>query len=88
MDPMNPFERKVVHDVVADAGLFSDSSGTGPGRHVVIYLDDEDDDFDEDFDESETPDTVESADDVDSSDEDVDSADDADSADSADSVDE
>ena len=29
MDPMNPFERKVVHDVVADAGLFSDSSGTG-----------------------------------------------------------
>nr|WP_240645748.1 R3H domain-containing nucleic acid-binding protein [Georgenia sp. SYP-B2076] len=34
--PMNPFERKVVHDVVADAGLVSDSEGVEPNRHVVI----------------------------------------------------
>nr|WP_245709003.1 R3H domain-containing nucleic acid-binding protein [Ruania alba] len=33
---MNPFERKVVHDVVADAGLVSDSEGTEPNRHVVV----------------------------------------------------
>ncbi|WP_122825333.1 protein jag [Georgenia faecalis] len=33
---MNPFERKVVHDVVARAGLVSDSEGTEPDRHVVI----------------------------------------------------
>ncbi|MDY5585568.1 MAG: R3H domain-containing nucleic acid-binding protein [Arcanobacterium sp.] len=39
--PMNPFERKVVHDVVAANGLSSDSSGIGPERHVVISLRDE-----------------------------------------------
>lgn len=38
LKPMNPFERKVVHDVVAAAGLFSDSSGVGPNRHVVVML--------------------------------------------------
>lgn len=37
MAPMNPFERKVVHDVVADAGLVSDSDGEEPKRHVVIH---------------------------------------------------
>lgn len=37
MDPMSPFERKVVHDVVADAGLRSESEGEGPNRHVVIH---------------------------------------------------
>ena len=36
LDPMNPFERKVVHDVVAEAGLVSDSDGVEPDRHVVI----------------------------------------------------
>ena len=36
--PMNPFERKIVHDVVADAGLFSESDGVEPRRHVVISL--------------------------------------------------
>jgi len=36
LDPMNPFERKVVHDVVAAAGLVSDSEGAGPTRHVVV----------------------------------------------------
>ena len=34
--PMNPFERKVVHDVVAEAGLVSDSDGVEPARHVVV----------------------------------------------------
>jgi spoIIIJ-associated protein len=33
---MNPFERKVVHDVVAAAGLLSDSEGAEPERRVVI----------------------------------------------------
>lgn len=37
LEPMNPFERKVVHDVVAEAGLVSDSDGVEPGRHVVIH---------------------------------------------------
>ena len=36
MDPMTPFERKVVHDVVAEAGLISESEGEEPGRYVVI----------------------------------------------------
>jgi len=39
---MNPFERKVVHDAVAAAGLASDSEGAGPARHVVIGLAEED----------------------------------------------
>lgn len=34
--PMNPFERKIVHDAVADAGLFSESEGEEPHRRVVI----------------------------------------------------
>ncbi len=33
---MNAFERKVVHDLVAEAGLKSGSEGTGSDRHVVI----------------------------------------------------
>ena len=33
---MNPFERKVVHDAVAAAGMSSDSDGVEPNRHVVI----------------------------------------------------
>lgn len=36
LEPMNPFERKVVHDVVAEAGLTSDSEGVEPMRHVVV----------------------------------------------------
>ncbi|MDR1806309.1 MAG: protein jag [Propionibacteriaceae bacterium] len=35
---MNPFERKIVHDVVAAAGLTSESEGEEPKRHVVIKL--------------------------------------------------
>ncbi|ADG76594.1 single-stranded nucleic acid binding R3H domain protein [Cellulomonas flavigena DSM 20109] len=37
LKPMNPFERKVVHDAVADAGLVSDSEGVEPERRVVIH---------------------------------------------------
>ncbi|NMR20427.1 R3H domain-containing nucleic acid-binding protein [Cellulomonas fimi] len=36
LEPMNPFERKVVHDAVAEAGLVSDSEGVEPARHVVV----------------------------------------------------
>jgi spoIIIJ-associated protein len=36
LDPMTPFERKVVHDAVAAAGLVSESEGVEPRRHVVI----------------------------------------------------
>ena len=36
MSPMNAFERKVVHDVVAEAGLVSESEGEDPDRRVVI----------------------------------------------------
>ena len=36
LDPMSPFERKVIHDAVADAGLRSESDGAGPSRHVVV----------------------------------------------------
>jgi len=34
--PMNPFERKIVHDVVAAAGLVSESEGEEPRRRVVV----------------------------------------------------
>lgn len=34
--PMTPFERKVVHDAVAAAGLVSESSGEEPNRYVVV----------------------------------------------------
>jgi len=34
--PMTAFERKVVHDVVAEAGLVSESEGQDPNRRVVI----------------------------------------------------
>jgi spoIIIJ-associated protein len=36
LDPMSPFERKVVHDAVAAAGLSSESEGVEPQRYVVI----------------------------------------------------
>jgi spoIIIJ-associated protein len=36
LDPMSPFERKVVHDAVAAAGLASESEGVEPRRRVVV----------------------------------------------------
>jgi spoIIIJ-associated protein len=37
LDPMSPFERKVVHDTVAAAGLRSESEGEEPNRCVIVY---------------------------------------------------
>jgi spoIIIJ-associated protein len=37
MEPMTPFERKIVHDAVAAKGLTSESEGEEPERRVVIY---------------------------------------------------
>ncbi len=36
LDPMPAFERKIAHDVVARAGLASESEGEDPARYVVI----------------------------------------------------
>lgn len=36
MAPMNAYERKIVHDEVAAAGLTSDSEGEPPQRRVVV----------------------------------------------------
>ena len=36
LEPMSPFERKVVHDEVARAGLASESEGVEPRRYVVV----------------------------------------------------
>ena len=36
LDPMSPFERKVVHDAIAAAGLNSESEGSEPRRFVVV----------------------------------------------------
>jgi spoIIIJ-associated protein len=36
LDPMSPFERKVIHDAVAAAGLKSESEGVEPRRYVVV----------------------------------------------------
>ncbi|HRV70088.1 MAG TPA: R3H domain-containing nucleic acid-binding protein [Marmoricola sp.] len=36
MKPMSAFERKVVHDVIAAAGLGSESEGAEPNRFVVV----------------------------------------------------
>lgn len=36
LSPMSAYERKQVHDLVAEAGLVSDSEGEGSRRHVVI----------------------------------------------------
>jgi spoIIIJ-associated protein len=37
LTPMTAFERKIVHDAVADAGLRSESEGEDPDRRVVVY---------------------------------------------------
>jgi len=36
LQPMTPFERKVIHDAVAAAGLRSESEGEEPDRRVVV----------------------------------------------------
>jgi spoIIIJ-associated protein len=37
LSAMTPFERKVVHDAVASAGLRSESEGEEPNRRVVVF---------------------------------------------------
>jgi spoIIIJ-associated protein len=34
---MSPFERKIIHDAVASAGLRSESEGEEPNRRVVVF---------------------------------------------------
>lgn len=36
MKPMSSYERKIVHDVVSEAGLVSESEGEGRNRHIVV----------------------------------------------------
>ena len=36
LKPMNPFERKIVHDAVAAAGAVSVSEGEEPNRRIVV----------------------------------------------------
>jgi spoIIIJ-associated protein len=36
LEAMTPFERKIVHDAVAAAGLVSESEGVEPRRYVVV----------------------------------------------------
>jgi spoIIIJ-associated protein len=37
LEVMTPFERKIIHDAVAAAGLRSESEGEEPERHVVVF---------------------------------------------------
>ena len=39
LEPMSAYERKIVHDAVADLGLVSESEGEGNGRHIVVSTD-------------------------------------------------
>jgi spoIIIJ-associated protein len=37
--PMSSYERKIVHDAVADLGFVSESEGEGAKRHIVVTAD-------------------------------------------------
>ena len=37
LEPMNAFERKIIHDTIQTLGLTSESDGEDPNRFVVIY---------------------------------------------------
>jgi spoIIIJ-associated protein len=39
LEPMSAYERKIVHDAVADLGFVSESEGEGAGRHIVVTAD-------------------------------------------------
>lgn len=104
LDPMNSFERKIVHDVVRDEGLKSRSHGEEPHRYVTIYLkasantaaEDEDevvDEIDDEVSDTDTDTVVTAdlnvvADDADETDEDVVDDDIDDGSDDVDEVDE
>lgn len=38
LKPLSPYERKIVHDIVAENGLHSESEGEGSKRHIVISV--------------------------------------------------
>jgi spoIIIJ-associated protein len=38
LDPLSAYERKIVHDVVAEQGLVSESEGEGTARHIVVSV--------------------------------------------------
>lgn len=65
MQPMNPFERKVCHDMAAELGLYSESEGVAPNRYVVLSLDEGDDedlqDSDDDSEDLTAEDTIDEA---------------------------
>ena len=39
LPPMSAYERKIVHDAVAELGLVSESEGEGADRHIVVSAD-------------------------------------------------
>ena len=39
LEPMSAYERKIVHDAVADLGFVSESEGEGANRHIVVSAD-------------------------------------------------
>ncbi len=39
LSPMSSYERKIVHDAVADLGFVSESEGEGAKRHIVVSAD-------------------------------------------------
>ncbi|MDO5720303.1 MAG: R3H domain-containing nucleic acid-binding protein [Actinomycetaceae bacterium] len=69
LEPMNPFERKVCHDVVAREGLSSESEGVEPNRCVVILVPAEEDSTDEGVESVEAESSSESAESAASADE-------------------
>lgn len=38
LDPLSAYERKIVHDVVAEQDLVSESEGEGAARHIVVSV--------------------------------------------------
>jgi len=36
LKPMSSYERKIIHDLVSEAGLISESEGEGRDRHIVV----------------------------------------------------
>jgi spoIIIJ-associated protein len=36
LKPMSSYERKIIHDLVSEAGLVSESEGEGRDRHIVV----------------------------------------------------
>ena len=38
LEPLSSYERKIVHDVVAENGLVSESEGEGSARHIVVSV--------------------------------------------------